>query len=368
MYSDIANAIVYAADRRVRVINVSIGGSDPSSVLQSAINYAWGKGAVVFASAMNASTSTPYYPAACDLAIAVSATDSSDIQAGFSNYGTWIDLSAPGVSILTTSNGGGYGYWSGTSFSSPLTAGVAALALSVNPSLSASALVSILQRSAVDLGSPGFDQSFGWGRVNARAAVAEAAASLQVDAAPPQVTIVTPAANSTVSGAVQVAGTATDNIGVVRVEFSVDGQLAATSNSGSFSFPWNTLSAVNGAHTLGIRAYDAVSNTSAASLAVNVNNPIVADTQAPVVKIVTPLSGAAVGQKPVAITASATDNRAVVQVAIYIDEVQVYTGSTAPYSYNWNAKKAQPGTHVIKATAWDAAGNSAASAPVSVVR
>ncbi|HEY1240624.1 MAG TPA: S8 family serine peptidase [Bryobacteraceae bacterium] len=178
-YSSIAAAVQYAADHGARVINISIGGSSPSSFLQSAIDYAWSKGVVIFASAMNKSTSTPYYPAACKHVIAVAATDSADLPAGFSNYGNWIGISAPGSGILTTMAGGGYGYWYGTSFSSPIAAGVAALMLAANPSLTNSELVAILEETADDLGPPGFDPAFGWGRVNADRAVAAAAAAVE---------------------------------------------------------------------------------------------------------------------------------------------------------------------------------------------
>lgn len=106
-YSDIASAIMYAADNGVRIINVSIGGSTSSSTLQSAVTYAWNKGAVVFAAAMNSATSAPYYPAACEYAVAVSATEPNDTLASFSDFGTWIDLSAPGDNIYTTVSGGG---------------------------------------------------------------------------------------------------------------------------------------------------------------------------------------------------------------------------------------------------------------------
>jgi thermitase len=173
-YSNIAEAIQYAADRGVRVINISIGGATQSPTLQSAVDYAWSKGALIFASAMNNSASVPYYPAACNHVMAVSATDSNDRLASFSNYGNWIAISAPGTSILTTTNGGGYAYWFGTSFSSPIVAGVAALSLAVNPSLTNAELWTILEKSADDIGPPGYGASFGWGRVNAFTAVTAA--------------------------------------------------------------------------------------------------------------------------------------------------------------------------------------------------
>lgn len=170
-YSNIAAAIQYAADHGVRIINISIGGTSASATLQSAVDYAWSKGAVVFASAMNNSNSDPNYPAACNHVVAVGATDSTDKLATFSNYGSWVTLSAPGTNILTTMNGGGYGYWNGTSFSSPIVAGVAALMLAANPALTSAQVVSILEQTADDLGDPGYDATFGWGRVNAYRAV-----------------------------------------------------------------------------------------------------------------------------------------------------------------------------------------------------
>jgi thermitase len=106
-YSNMASAITYAADHGARIVNMSLAGSGASSTLQSAVTYAWGKGTVVFASAGNYSTSTPYYPAACDYVLAISSTNSLDQLSSFSNYGSWIDLAAPGEGIWTTSSGGG---------------------------------------------------------------------------------------------------------------------------------------------------------------------------------------------------------------------------------------------------------------------
>ena len=174
-YSNIAEAIQYAADHGVRVINISIGGPCASSLLQSAVDYAWGKGAVIFSSAMNDGAAAPYYPAAANHVVAVSATDDNDQLAAFSNFGSWISLSAPGTDILTTMSGGGYGFWYGTSFSSPIAAGVAALCLAVNPALGNAGLVSLLEQTADDLGPPGWDLAFGWGRINAYRAVLAAA-------------------------------------------------------------------------------------------------------------------------------------------------------------------------------------------------
>ncbi|MGH9722028.1 MAG: S8 family serine peptidase [Bryobacteraceae bacterium] len=364
-YSNIANAIIYAADHGARIINVSIGGSSSSSTLQSAVDYAWARGAVVFASAMNNSTSTPYYPAACDKVIAVSATTSTDGLASFSNFGTWIDLSAPGASIFTTMNGGGYGYWNGTSFASPLTAGIAALALSKNPALGAAALVSLLQQNSDDLGSAGFDSSFGWGRVNAYRAVVAAQNSLASDLTAPAVVISTPVSGASVSGPIPVQGSASDNAGVTRIELHIDGQFSSSTTVSPFSFPWDSRSVANGSHTLTVKAFDAAGNVGSSAVTVNVSNQAAPDTAPPSVTITSPYPGQFVSGV-VRINVSASDNAAVSQVSIYIDGVLKYSSTSASSSYNWNTKKESPGSHTITAKAWDAAGNWSAATPVTV--
>ncbi|MBT1077344.1 S8 family serine peptidase, partial [Geobacter grbiciae] len=188
-----------AADHGVRIINLSYGGSTTSSTLQNAVNYAWNKGAIVFASAANYNTSTPYYPAACTNAVSVSATDANDAKASFSNYGPTIDIAAPGVSILTTANGGGYASVSGTSFSSPIAAGLGALILSVNPTLTNAQVVDIITRNADDIGTPGFDQYFGYGRINVLKSLTAAQSAVPVsDATAPTASITSPTNSSTV--------------------------------------------------------------------------------------------------------------------------------------------------------------------------
>jgi hypothetical protein len=365
-YADMASAIYYAADHGARVINISIGGSSSSSALQSAVNYAWGKGAVVFAAAMNNGSTTPYYPAACDKAVAVSSTNSADSLSGFSNRGAWIDISAPGESILTTSRGGGYGYWSGTSFASPVAAGVAALVLALRPSLTAAELVNLMEANSDDLGIGGFDASFGWGRINAYKAVL-AAKNIVPDTSAPSVVVSSPASGVTVSGTVAVEGAAADNIGVTRVEFFVDGVLVSSGAASAFSFSWNSASVANGAHTLAVKGFDAAGNSGLASVTLAVNNPVVVDTQAPTVAITRPGNGSIVtGNVLVAVTA--VDNTAITQVSIYIDGVLQRSMGTAPYSFNWNTKKTAAGLHTITAKAWDAASNQASATPVTVTK
>ncbi|MUK90297.1 S8 family serine peptidase [Ornithinibacillus sp. L9] len=123
----VADGIVYAADYGAEVINLSLGCDCDTQTLEDAVNYAWEKGSVVVAAAGNDGVSTTFEPASYENVIAVGAVDSNNQLASFSNYGTWVDVVAPGVDIASTYLRGGYVYMSGTSMASPYVAGLAGL-------------------------------------------------------------------------------------------------------------------------------------------------------------------------------------------------------------------------------------------------
>lgn len=123
----VANGVTYAVDHGAKVVSMSLGGGSGTLTLQNAVDYAWNHGVVVVAAAGNSSTTTPSYPAFYTNCIAVASTDSNDLRSSFSNYGTWVDVAAPGSNILSTVPGGGYEYWSGTSMATPAVAGLAGL-------------------------------------------------------------------------------------------------------------------------------------------------------------------------------------------------------------------------------------------------
>ena len=365
-YSNIANAITYAADHGARIINISIGGTATSSTMQSAVNYAWNKGSVVFAAAGNSSSNAPMYPAGCTNVVAVAATDYNNALASFSNYGSWVDLDAPGTNILTLMSGGVYGYWSGTSFAAPIAAGVGALVLAAKPSLSASALVTLLEQNTDNIGS---SSTFGYGLVDAAKAVAAAGSSPTVV---PSVSISAPSSNATVSGTVNVTGLAADSLGISSVSLLCDGHMVSSVAGGNFSIPFSSSSTTAGTHTLTVTAVDNGGNSGSSSVSINIPAPPppppppttpTLDTTPPTVQITSPLTGTRIPNNGnVTITATATDNVGVVQVAFYVDGVLLATDTSAPYSAHWNAKKAANVNHYVLVTAWDAAGNHSSAA------
>lgn len=370
-YYNIANAITYAADHGIRVISISIAGSSASSTLQSAIDYAWNHGSIVIAAAGNSSTSAPYYPAACNHVVAVSATDSADALASFSNYGSYIDIAAPGTMINTTTNGGGYGYWQGTSFSAPIVAAVTGLILSAQPTMTNTDVVNTLLQNTDDIGAPGFDNQFGWGRVNAYKAVMAARLTGVADTTPPTVTMSNPVTGSTIAGGIYIQGTASDNIGVTKIEFYVDGLLSGTVTSSPYSFYWNSGSVPNAIHTLKALAYDAAGNTGSYTVSVTTNNVFVhTSSTPPKVVIKSPGNGVKVsGNTKISVSATTSVGSAPpTQVSIYVDNVVVYTATSGPYNYMWNVDKVAAGAHTIYANAWGDGGVVGTSSTITVYK
>lgn len=172
--------VTYAAANGAHVINMSWGGPGGGTTGQNVINYAISKGSIPVAATGNDNVQTLFYPAAYTGVVSVSATNSADKKASFSNYGTWVKISAPGDNILSTTIDDSYGYMSGTSMASPLVAGLLGLMKSLNPTMPNSAIVNCLYSTAQNINSlnPSYNGKLGAGRIDAAAAMACVAASL----------------------------------------------------------------------------------------------------------------------------------------------------------------------------------------------
>ncbi len=232
-YSLIADGITYAADHGAKVINLSLGGSAASATLEAAVNYAWDKGAVVACAAGNSGTAV-IYPAAYVPCTAVGATDQNDQKASFSSMGPGLDVTAPGVAVLSTvptatctwCDPSGYRVLSGTSMATPHVAGLAALLFSRFPTATNQQVENQIKAYADDLGGSGWDENYGYGRINAYRALSGAFPAPTVPPAPQRprplaAAILSPPNGATVSGLVTIRVAMDGGTGPYRVAVSL---------------------------------------------------------------------------------------------------------------------------------------------------
>src|SRR4051812_6120270 len=168
--ADVAACIRWAHDQGAKVISMSLGGATASRTIAAATRYAWENGgrggSVLVAAAGNDGTTAVEYPAGRPEVVSVGAVDGDDALAPFSNRNDDVELTAPGVDVLSTLPGNRYATESGTSMATPHVSGAAALLWDAPPRSTASSIRSSLDASVVDLGEPGRDPQFGFGRVD----------------------------------------------------------------------------------------------------------------------------------------------------------------------------------------------------------
>jgi thermitase len=174
--SNVANCIGWVRSKGAKVISMSFGGGS-STTLHNAVKSAWnnGYGAVLLAAAGNGGGYGEIYPASYDEVISVASTGPADVWWDGSNHNADVEVSAPGVDILTTTLGGGYATGTGTSAATPYAAGVAALMRQRYPGATAAHIRNGLTWATDDLGEPGRDPYYGFGRVNLCKAMSGAA-------------------------------------------------------------------------------------------------------------------------------------------------------------------------------------------------
>lgn len=297
-YSWIADGITWAADNGADVINLSLGGTSSSSTLEDALAYAYDKGVTIVCAAGNEYQygNPPLYPAAYDdYCIAVGATRYDEARAYYSNTGSYLDIVAPGGDLYVDQNGDGYGdgvlqqtfdrrpnrfgYWfyQGTSMASPHVAGVAALVIANGNAATPDEVRAALEQTAEDLGTLGRDDAYGWGLVDAYAALQWTAGPVDN---PPTVSITSPADGATVTGIVTITGDATDDIGVEKVDFYYDSTLIGTDTTSPYSVDWDSTAVTDGTYTITATAIDTAFQEASDSISVTVDNendPPVAD-------------------------------------------------------------------------------------------
>lgn len=218
-----AEATVYAVDNGASITNNSWGDTVAGpQVFVDAMDYAEAADLLQVAAAGNQGNTNPFWPAYYDEFLSVASTNSSDARSGFSTYGDWIDMAAPGEGIWNLWVGGGAASLSGTSMASPHVAGAAALVRSVNPQLSAHETRLALRLASDDLGTPGYDNDYGFGRLDIAQAVAAARAislSKQDAARPDTITVTLDAPSEAGMYHVLLAGMAGSDPGIPLSEY-----------------------------------------------------------------------------------------------------------------------------------------------------
>ena len=310
-----ADGIRWATENGAKILNLSLGGLDDSQTVRRAVADASGRGLLLVAAAGNCgemasyrdegcdTLNAPFYPAALPEVIAVGALGANDEVAPYSNTGEYVRLTAPGGVggsgrnnpldyILSTwppaldsaIGQPGYSYEVGTSMAAPHVSGTAALLWSTNPSLTRDQVESILFETADDLGPPGRDDRYGYGRVNVQRAIATAASLAGSRTANVQLSLEAPGRDAVVQGALTVNGWAVDTMaetgsGVDQIEAYLDGppgqgralgpvrsglarpDVARVLDRGGFANAGFTVTAdvSSGVHTLFVRAHSALS-------------------------------------------------------------------------------------------------------------
>lgn len=164
--SDVAAGVYHAVDNGADIINMSLVAYSDTNVLREAVQYAHSKNVLVVAAAGNDGISSPYYPAAYQEVLSVASTDAADKRSDFSNFGKTIDIAAPGTGVFSIFPDESFGGMDGTSMSTPIVSGAAALLKANEPKLSNTDIAGRLMLTAKDLGTAGKDVYYGHGRLN----------------------------------------------------------------------------------------------------------------------------------------------------------------------------------------------------------
>ncbi|MEV0896166.1 S8 family serine peptidase [Actinoplanes sp. NPDC049802] len=368
-HTQIAQGIIYAVKQGAKIINMSLGGYRSSAVLKDAVAWASGQGVLVVAAAGNDGKDIKSYPAAYPDVLAVGGTNTRNAgnpgeRASFSNQGSWVDVSAPAITAGMRPNGGycwdsrescwvtvrdsagvvvkDYYEIRGTSFSSPLVAGVAALVKSKNPNYSGWSLLQAITSSARKNGA--------WNKYG----MVDAAAALTrgTDITPPTGTGTGPAQNAKVHGnaAITPLGLKDNWSGIRAVTLYADGEWHSWDYTAPFA-PVLKTAGRNGAITVQLRVHDKAGNVTWLPA-----RTVIADNVLPTLSITKAPASKAKVKGTVKVYAKAADKSGISKVQLLVNGKVVATDTTAGYKLTFKVAS-QKKTMKVRVRAYDKAGN-----------
>jgi chitinase len=182
-----------------------------------------------------------------------------------------------------------------------------------------------------------------------------------LEAVPPVVSISNPGNNAKVSNTVDVMASASDNVGVVKVEYYVNGTLKGTDDAEPYLFSWDTLAVTPGVYSISAKAYDAVGNVGDSTVTVSVVN----DVTSPTIFHTAPVQGSRVSGT-INVSCNASDDVGVSRVEFFVNGAMRAAVNYTPYYFSWDTKAVADGSYILSAKAYDAAGNVGQAATVTV--
>lgn len=383
--SDVVAGIDYVTAHagEIEVANMSLGCACTSQALDEAITNSVQAGVVHVVAAGNSSTdASSHSPANHPDVITVSAladfdgepgglgsstcrSDADDTLANFSNYGSAVEITAPGVCIYSTWKNGGYNTISGTSMAAPHVAGAAALLASGGAS------VDTIRNTVINTGSHDWVDDSGDGIKEPLLDVSDTSVfgpGLVPADEYPSLSIVNPANGATVAGIVTVTAEANDDDSVTQVVFFIDGPSIGIDTNGAdgWSADWDTTSlGDNTTHMVAAAATDSAGHVTYRNLSVTVNN----GDQAPTISLTNPVDGDTLSGT-VTVTAPVSDDNGVTQVEFYLDGKRAFTlgqtGTSYTAAWNWNTDGTPDGPHSLYAAVTDTVGQKTASQSLSI--
>ncbi len=367
--SDVASGISWAGSHGADVINMSFGDYSDNQTIKNSVIDAYSNGSILVAAAGNEDTSTPIYPAAyTQYVMAVAATDQTDLRSDWgynsqgeraaSNYGTWIDVCAPGTSILSTWLNNTYASKNGTSMATPHVAGLASLILSQNQALTQSDVRYRIETScdSIDSLNPGFEGLLGHGRINAARALGF-----------PTTAITYPTSGIYVSGQINITGT-TSSTNLSKYQIFIGTGNPATLYETLFEsatevingtlYALNTSYKPDGLYTLKLLCQSATPLTSESTVVFSIDN------EYPQVNITSPSDNSTV-EGTIQIEGTASDTHLSYYTLSYAkngssDFVVISTSSSRPATSvlgTWNTTGLS-GIYQLKLSAYDVANHS----------